>query len=348
MAENDLTQARALIKECQKIKNPYLDLGNCGITDLNDLPELFECTHLETLILSNNWWDVNKRKWIQSSNTGPKNKIDSITAEVSNLKTLMTLFLGGEWDNEWIISDISFLEKLTGLQSLDLRSNQISDYSFLEKLTGLQSLDLRYNKISDISFLEKLTGLQSLDLRSNQISDISFLEKLTGLQSLDLRENKISDISFLEKLTGLQSLDLRENKIKNIPLSIFQLGMEIFLEYYGIGLNLDDNPIESPPMEILKQGLQSGLDWFEATKIKLNEIKIMLIGDPKAGKTSLLRRLKDNTFDENEVQTDGVNIEDIQFGECETFKKQKALHELTGHFWDFGGQEIMNATHQFS
>ncbi len=123
--------------------------------------------------------------------------------------------------------------------------------------------------------------------------------------------------------------------------------MEIFLEYYGIGLNLDDNPIESPPMEILKQGLQSVLDWFEATKIKLNEIKIILIGDPKAGKTSLLRRLKDNTFDENEVQTDGVNIEDIQFGECETFKKQKALHELTGHFWDFGGQEIMNATHQF-
>jgi internalin A len=42
-----------------------------------------------------------------------------------------------------------------------------------------------------------------------------------------------------------------------------------------------------------------------------------------------------------------VNIEDIKFGESKTFKKQKALHELTGHFWDFGGQGIMNATNQF-
>ena len=33
---------------------------------------------------------------------------------------------------------------------MTLSSNQISDYSFLENLTGLQSLDLRGNKISDI------------------------------------------------------------------------------------------------------------------------------------------------------------------------------------------------------
>jgi len=126
--------------------------------------------------------------------------------------------------------------------------------------------------------------------------------------------------------------------------------MEIDLEEYSADaskLALYGNPIESPPMEIVKQGRQSVLDWYEATRIKLNEIKIILIGDPKAGKTSLLRRLKDDTFDENEVQTDGVNIEDIQFGECDTFRKQTSIHKLTGHFWDFGGQEIMNATHQF-
>ena len=52
---NNLTQARKLIKECKDTQNPYLDLGKCGITDLKELPELFECTHLETLILSNSW-----------------------------------------------------------------------------------------------------------------------------------------------------------------------------------------------------------------------------------------------------------------------------------------------------
>jgi len=186
MVKNDLTQARALIKKCRETQNSYLDLGNCGITDLNDLPELFECTHLETLILSNGWRDVDKIRWIQSDNTGPGNKIDSIPAEISHLKKLMTLFLSGKWNDKWEISDICFLEKLTGLQTLYLGSNQISDIRFLEKLTGLQTLDLSSNQISDYSFLEKLTGLQTLDLSFNQISDIRGLENLIGLQSLNL------------------------------------------------------------------------------------------------------------------------------------------------------------------
>ncbi|MCB9089665.1 MAG: GTP-binding protein [Calditrichae bacterium] len=123
--------------------------------------------------------------------------------------------------------------------------------------------------------------------------------------------------------------------------------MEINLEENGGGLNLYNNPIKSPPLEIIKQGRQAVLEWFAAKKVKLNEIKIILIGDPKAGKTSLLRRLKDDSFNQEEAQTDGVNIEDIQFGACQTFQAQTILHPITGHFWDFGGQEIMNATHQF-
>jgi len=47
--KNDLTQASKLIKECLETKNPFLELGNCGITDLSELPELFKCTHLGNL-----------------------------------------------------------------------------------------------------------------------------------------------------------------------------------------------------------------------------------------------------------------------------------------------------------
>ncbi len=257
MIKNSLTKAKALIQACQVNQDPHLDLSNCGITNLNDLSELFECHHLETL-------------------------------------------------------------------------------------------NLRVNQISDISFLSSLTSLRSLDLRDNQILDISSLSNLTSLQSLDLSYNEISDVSSLLNLTSLQFLDLRSNKIREIPSFIFQLKMKLnFQVFGGGGLCLDDNPIESPPMEILKQGRESTLDWFKATKAKLNEIKIILIGDPKAGKTSLLRRLKDDSFDELEAQTDGVNIENIEFGQCRTFQRQTSIHAITGYFWDFGGQEIMNATHQF-
>ncbi|MCB9089660.1 MAG: leucine-rich repeat domain-containing protein [Calditrichae bacterium] len=186
MAQHDLTPAKQLIQKCRETRDPYLDLGQCGITDLNDLPELFECSHLETLILSNRWRDYDKRTWINSSNTGPKNKLDFIPQEIAQLKNLAILIIGGEFAESWGISDIRSLGMLTSLQSLIISNNQIPDIRSLEKLTGLQALDLSSNQISDIQFLEKLTGLQSLSLSNNQISNIRGLEKLTGLQSLDL------------------------------------------------------------------------------------------------------------------------------------------------------------------
>lgn len=78
---NDLTQARELIKECRKTKNPYLDLGSCGITNLNELPELFKCTHLETLILSNAWFD---ESFSISNNEGEENVLSSIPKKYQN------------------------------------------------------------------------------------------------------------------------------------------------------------------------------------------------------------------------------------------------------------------------
>ena len=443
---NDLTQARKLIKECQDTQNPYLDLGKCGITDLRKLPELFECRHLEKLILSNNWWGEEGLK-VHSNNTGKDNRLSFIPAKISNLTNLTKLMINGDFEKKWKIANISYLKNLTGLQSLDLSYNQISDITALYHLTGLQSLDLSYNhisvinalyhltglqslflsknqisditalshltglqylslwnnqisnitalshltglhlldlghnqisditalshltgllylslwqnQISDITALSHLTGLQTLYLGFNQISDITSLSHLTGLQKLYLWDNQISDITALSHLTGLQTLYLRNNHIKEIPLSIFQLNMEINMgdDYSRGGHFLSENPIESPPLEIIKQGKQSVLRWFAAQKETLKEIKIHLVGAPEAGKTSLLRRLDNNDFDKNEGQTDGVNILDIQFGEHDTFENQKTLSttiaderiyfsEITGRFWDFGGQEIMNATHQ--
>jgi internalin A len=382
MSRNSLIQAKELINKCQKSQNNYLDLGNCGITDLNDLPELFDCIHLETLILSNKWWNHKEDKPSESRNTGKENYLHSLPAKIANLRNLTKLIICGGFYG-WEISDIRFLSNLkqlkyldltfnkthdlhylenlislqtlylssnsitdirslanlinlqtlnlssnqisdihslanlanlqtlnlssnqisdihslanlTNLQTLYLDSNQIFDIHILANLTGLQTLDLGFNQISDISSLANLTGLQTLNLEWNKISDIRYLASLTYLQILYLNSNQVSDIHHLTNLVKLQTLGLHSNKISEIPLSIFQMDMKIgFYRYcYERELNLYNNPIQSPPMEILKQGRQSVLDWFAARKTKLNEIKIILIGDPKAGKTSLLRRLKD-------------------------------------------------------
>ena len=301
----------------------FLDLRSNQITDYSFLSSL---TKLQDLHLNNN-------------------QITDYTF-LKGLTQLQSLYL---MNNQ--ITDISFLSDFTNLQVLVLSYNQITDISFLSGLFNLQSLYLSSNQIVDISFLSSLINLQSLELESNQITNISFLSDLSNLEYLNLISNQITNISFLSGLTNLQSLYLMNNQITNISflLPLIELGkMPLSLEPWAWGkINLHNNPIQKPPIEIIKQGNQAVIDWFEASKKVLEEIKIVLVGEPKAGKTSILRRLKDNVYVEGEKQTDGINIESIAFEENEHFEAQQHLHTLTGHFWDFGGQEIMSATHQF-
>ncbi|MGH1386616.1 hypothetical protein, partial [Kordia sp.] len=130
-----VSQAKKLIKECLESQTTYLDLGNCGITNLGDIPELFECTHIETLILSNKWYDTTKKKMVYSKNQGQLNTISYITKDIVTLKNLRNLKIGGEYHffnlmffrNTFLIQDIHLLKDLKGLTSLDLSHNQISD-----------------------------------------------------------------------------------------------------------------------------------------------------------------------------------------------------------------------------
>lgn len=60
-----ILRIKQLIFINQKTKSKRLDLGNCGIEKLEVLPELFDCTHLETLILSNEWGEFVNGHWVR-------------------------------------------------------------------------------------------------------------------------------------------------------------------------------------------------------------------------------------------------------------------------------------------
>ncbi|UTA66520.1 leucine-rich repeat domain-containing protein [Emticicia sp. 21SJ11W-3] len=200
-----------LIEENIRTKNPFLDLGNCGL--VGELPnEILKCKDwLERLNLGVYYFDPESKISIPSKNKGNRNKIKGKGLDaLQNLPQLQSLDLHYNQ-----IQDISFLQNLSQLQSLDLSSNQIQDISFLQNLSQLQSLDISINQIQDIRFLQNLSQLQSLDLSSNQMQDISFLQNLSQLQSLDLSFNQIQNYSFLQNLSQLQSLDLRSNQIQD-------------------------------------------------------------------------------------------------------------------------------------
>jgi len=227
------------------------------------------------------------------------------------------------------------------LTLLHLSSNYITDISELKELTNLTLLFLMDNQITDISVLKDLTNLTLLDLRNNKIRDISVLKELKNLTLLSLSYNKITDISVLKELTNLTHLDLSYNKITHLPSEIVDMGMDILWDGYS-GIILKNNPLESPPIEIVKKGREAVIDYFkslEGEKQALNEVKVLLVGDGGAGKTSLVKQLLGENFDVHESQTHGINIRD--------WNVEEADKSINVHLWDFGGQEIMHATHQF-
>ena len=188
-------QAKQLIAQAKAEGWKRLELGKCGLTDLDtQVPELFELTDLEELVLSNRWWDMDKQDWIDSANGGEINYLSQLPQAMSQLKQLKVLICGGSSPfNQWQISDYSVIQHLAHLTYLDLSSNKITRIENLDKLANLQQLDLSGNEITHIENLAELTNLQQFHISFNLITQIENLDKLPNLQQLDLSFNLITN-----------------------------------------------------------------------------------------------------------------------------------------------------------
>ena len=249
------------------------------------------------------------------------------------------------------LADISFLKDFHHLTHLDLSSNQIADISYLTPLTALTQLYLYQNQIADISPITPLTALTKLYLWGNQIADISPISPLTALTKLDLSENQIADISPLIGLKNLQQLTLNNNKITRLPDELVDLVMEIKWDFDASdSIFLEGNPLETPPIEIVKQGTDAVRNYFTELKkesVRLLHAKLLIVGNGEVGKTTLMKKLKNNQFKVKigkEPGTHGINIVPWELT-CRF--KQNHDDTVKINSWDFGGQDIYHATHQF-
>jgi len=287
--------------------------------------------------------------------------------EIEGLEGLINLVTLSIYGNQ--ISEIKHLGSLRNLQHLYLESNNISELKNLEGVNKLKVLYLGYNRISEIHFINYLPDLKALYLESNLITETKNLEQFKNLTNLNLNYNQISEIKGFENLYELQTLWLSHNKLQKIPVLTGLKQLELIdltsnridkLEEFALEFNLTisteepmstngnlyigGNPISTPPPEIVEQGNKAIASFYQSTRKKsdirpLNEVKVILVGEGASGKTSLVKQLLGADFDIKEKQTHGINISKKPF----KVKQQN----LTVNFWDFGGQEIMHATHQF-
>ncbi len=335
---SSLKQAKERIRENLETKNPTLDLGNLGLTSLNDVKELFENTHLKTLILSNEWGEYINGSWIRktSNNKLEPNILFRFPKEIENLKNLETLIAGGNWRDSkrrkryyfsnWHITDIKPLSNLRKLSILNLSNNEIDALKPISNLSNLSKLYLNNNTINSFPSVDKFPKLKELYLSNNQLKNIKFLSVPTTIQTVDLHSNLITDLTPIKEL--ISKIDIKDSKWENKTISIGR------------------NPLSIPPTEIVAKGKQSVNAYFrqlEAEKeIKIKpfknaDIKLIMVGNSNVGKSTFVHWLKNEKVDETLPTTHWLDLG--------VWNAKRGVKNYTVRIFDFGGQEYYHDTH---
>jgi internalin A len=163
-----------------------------------------------------------------------------------------------------------------------------------------------------------LSRLEMLNLRGNALTQFPLAGKtMRNLRYLDLSENEIIEFTLPEGMQALEHLFLYGNKY-----------------------------LISPPAEIMRQGRFALRNYFNELAEQGSEIvyeaKMLILGDAGAGKTTLARKIEDPDAlppDAVKDSTPGIMVQSLQLTD--------ASPVFTMHLWDFGGQEVYHATHQF-
>jgi internalin A len=322
-----------------------LDLSGQGLTALP--PELGRLTQLQFLHVSHNQLtalppELGRLTQLQDLDVS-HNQLTSLPPEMGNLTQLQHLAVFGNQ----LTTLPPELGRLTQLQFLHVSHNQLTALPpELGRLTRLQGLNVTGNQLTTLPpELGRLTQLQDLVVPGNQLTALPpELGRLTRLQFLHVSRNQLTSLPpELGRLTQLQDLYVSHNQLTALPPELRNLKNLLYLDIRG-------NPLAAqlPPEIIAKTGdPQAILSYYfslaqareEAAVRPLNEAKVLVLGQGKAGKTCVIKRLLYGKFNPQENKTDGIDIHRWQAGAGE--------EQIRLNVWDFGGQEILHATHQF-
>jgi internalin A len=344
------SQAHEKIQAAIKAGVTTLDLSELRLTEIPE--SLISLLQLEHLVLSDNllttlpeWLgDFTNLKDLDVA----RNRLTILPESIKELQQLEILDLA----NNDLTALPNALGELRQLRYLYLMATNLKTVpNCLTKLPRLEELYLDSNELTDLPHsISRLINLVALCLSNNQLKALpDSLGKLTHLQILDLSDNQLQVLpDSLGQLRTLHTLYADRNRLTALPESFRQLRSLSTLFLHGNDrLGLPDDVLGTAWEDLggdkhatdAKAILAFYFAQQQRTAKPLNEVKLLLVGHGRVGKTSLSKALRDIPHDQQEPETPGIERHSLKVG-----TRQPAI---TAHIWDFGGQEFLHQTHQF-
>lgn len=211
---------------------------------------------------------------------------------------------------------------------------------FTEKFGEFQTLVLDLSDFGLKTVPENLRNrpqVELLNLSDNRIQELpEWIGELKALKAIGLNNNLLRQLPpQIGELSELHLLGLAGNRLEALPESLRYLPLTQLLLQGNPHLGLPESILHRPSQEILRYYFESR----ERESQPLLELKLLLVGRGKAGKTTLVKRLAGEEADANESETHSIAIRELMLG-C-------PKGQVRTRAWDFGGQEILHSTHQF-
>ncbi len=332
MRSKNFVEAERRVEEARQTQAEILSLGDLGLRELpaglGDLP------HLQALFLGRVAFTKTRLLIWDDVHDHPE-PLD--LAPLARLQGLQHLTLAGAK-----VPDLSPLSGLQELQHLDLYQTGVTDLAPLARLQGLQYLDLSGAKMAEISPLEELQELVTLNLSETSVTDLSPLEALQKLKWLFMMGANVPDLAPLASLQSLTLLNLSgcQPAVPTQPLQAFTALPNLDFLVVDNAIGVPREVLSHSSSDTCLERLRTYLTELELAEAE-NEVKVILLGNGRVGKTQLCRRFRSQPFDETGPSTHGVQLwrEELKIqtrGEEKTFQV---------NWWDFGGQDIYHGTH---
>lgn len=196
-------------------KTEFESIALSSFEGLNNMPNLKELD----ITLSDGF----NGKILETLNSIPKgHKLEKLklstgyTTDIAGIAQFSKLKRLNFWSNKRALTDLTPINKLKNLESLEMTVFGVTDFTFLKAMPKLKDITTYHAPVASLKGLSAAPNLESLKLYSGKLTKIEHLDQNTNLKTMYLNHHQISKLEGLSSLKKLNTLDISRNQIKKI------------------------------------------------------------------------------------------------------------------------------------